>query len=68
MVSLLELKSLSRFFLHESGSKKVQTDIAEPDAGISVSKESGREYRPHCGGYNEAFILERWAHFEHPER
>ena len=23
--------------------------------------------KPQCGGYNEAFVQERWAHYECPE-
>ena len=38
-------------------SRPVETAAAQP---VSPDK-------PECGGYNEAFVLERWAHYECPE-
>ena len=68
MVSLFELKSLSSFFLHNSDAEKNPTNknFSQIDGG--TSSDHSFDHRPQCGGYNEAFILERWAHFEHPER
>ena len=68
MVSLLELKSLSSFFLHKNETVDRIEDKGFSEADCIDQSDHRADRRPQCGGYNELFFLERWAHFEHPER
>ncbi len=68
MVSLLELKSLSSFLFHKNDVQDRSKNKVINEADCINEPDHGANNRPQCGGYNEAFILERWAHFEHPER
>lgn len=68
MVSLLELKSLSSFLLHRNDVPGRSKDNGIKELDCIKDFDHRADHRPQCGGYNEAFILERWAHFEHPER
>ena len=63
MLSLLDMKSLSSFLLQKCRGEGLNK---QTENGLT-SRDRGDEGRLECGGYNEAFILERWAHYECPE-